>query len=778
MAQSKARIAIIGSGLSGSVLSGLLGRDADVVVYERGPVLPERPPRPAVHGHEVGLYPSFMYGLGGTTNLWHGGMLSMRPDEVGPEWPEPVANDLARYYRDTVNRLYGSEMADAWDRRAESAVGDHAWLTSILYPSQPFLAGASTAFNDSAVLQGAQVNALEESGGSVLVTSTIEGRTRMDSFDYAIVAAGGMGSPLLLRDSGLGGAAAGENYTDHPMGFVAKLAEPRNRALFERLRVPADGPAGSETLKPVLKVRDHASGLWSAFYLRPAAVRSLDSDPYARAFGLLGCTGRMEKYLAALPHMADPDFVYQALESRAGIRMPSNACYVLVINEQEARGQGRVAAGADGQLDLDWTISNTVTGAIGRNLETMAGLLDAELILKAAPLSSRLWSAAHHSGTCRIASLPDDGVVDEDLRVHGASRIFVCDGSVLPSTGCSNTGIAIGALAHRLAGRLRHETAHHVAGGEVALAAKDGLITGAGGQIGKMLRSRLADTPLDWGALSLRGGLKGEDIAPARRVLHLATVRGDVAQNLKLQEKTAAAIEVAGAKEVIVALSFVTFGDIGDDEPDLSSFNAGFISPSPDPYSKGKLAQERFWIDWQQAAPGRKVLFVYIPTICGPQCMWTLQKARHAPGTVLLTPKIERFYTVSEQDLMDLFLGLLESGLDNGVERRIATTSSATLASSVADDRAGEVREVTLPGVLWRLFALASRSVVLSKGLSLVRVIASKALGKLAKRSVIPISADYLHLFRAQSRLGPQIDALMPRCDAAAPPERVLEPAE
>jgi choline dehydrogenase-like flavoprotein len=82
--------------------------------------------------------------------------------------------------------------------------------------------------------------------------------------------------------------------------------------------------------------------------------------------------------------------------------------------------------------------------------------------------------------------------VDQDLRVHGTQHVYVCDGSVLPSTGASNTGLTIAALAHRLAERLRGEPRR-----EPSPQRKSLLISGTTGAVGRMMRARLAGLGLD-----------------------------------------------------------------------------------------------------------------------------------------------------------------------------------------------------------------------------------------------------------------------------------------
>ncbi len=61
---------------------------------------------------------------------------------------------------------------------------------------------------------------------------------------------------------------------------------------------------------------------------------------------------------------------------------------------------------------------------------------------------------AHLVGGCRMASRPQDGVVDADLRTFAVPNLYITDGSVLPTQGSANPALTIMALADRAAGRL------------------------------------------------------------------------------------------------------------------------------------------------------------------------------------------------------------------------------------------------------------------------------------------------------------------------------------
>ena len=64
-------------------------------------------------------------------------------------------------------------------------------------------------------------------------------------------------------------------------------------------------------------------------------------------------------------------------------------------------------------------------------------------------------SAHHHLGTTRMHPDPEQGVVDENCRIHGTSNLYACGTSVFPTGGYINPTLTVVALATRLAGHIR-----------------------------------------------------------------------------------------------------------------------------------------------------------------------------------------------------------------------------------------------------------------------------------------------------------------------------------
>jgi choline dehydrogenase-like flavoprotein len=78
-------------------------------------------------------------------------------------------------------------------------------------------------------------------------------------------------------------------------------------------------------------------------------------------------------------------------------------------------------------------------------------------ILEAAD-GTDVWTAdrtAHLLGGCRMGNDPGSSVVDADCRTHDVANLFICDGSVFPSSTAANPSLTIQSIAARTADRIR-----------------------------------------------------------------------------------------------------------------------------------------------------------------------------------------------------------------------------------------------------------------------------------------------------------------------------------
>jgi choline dehydrogenase-like flavoprotein len=266
------------------------------------------------------------------------------------------------------------------------------------------------------------------------------------SVDLAIVCAGALNTPGILKRSGICSPHAGSNLTDHPMGLVAKLELADPVGINAQLARP-------NGLRSIIKVKDEATGLWASFQLCPTHDASFAEERYL--VDANGGGGRSFSARAMYEKIKSQSYREMWVNKALGRKHVGRFAYVLAMLEQEPDGCGSVRADSAGRFTLSWTISEASVVALTRSLHKLAAWLGAELHLPPTGVSSRLWSGAHHAGTCRVSPTGETGVVDSDLRLHHWQRIYACDASVLPSTGASHTGLTIGSLAMRLADHLQ-----------------------------------------------------------------------------------------------------------------------------------------------------------------------------------------------------------------------------------------------------------------------------------------------------------------------------------
>jgi choline dehydrogenase-like flavoprotein len=71
-----------------------------------------------------------------------------------------------------------------------------------------------------------------------------------------------------------------------------------------------------------------------------------------------------------------------------------------------------------------------------------------------AAIREQLFGGYHQAGTTRMSRLPEDGVVDENLAVHGFDDLFVASSAAFPTSSQANSTFTLVAFAVRLADQL------------------------------------------------------------------------------------------------------------------------------------------------------------------------------------------------------------------------------------------------------------------------------------------------------------------------------------
>ena len=276
------------------------------------------------------------------------------------------------------------------------------------------------------VMRGARAVAVEartSDGGRVTVEA-----------DRVVVAAGTIHTPLLLAASGLGGRSGelGRNLSLHP-----------------------------------------ASAVWGLFDEPVDMVRGVPQSYFVDEFAgdgimLEGIAGPPDYLAMAAPFTGDRHRELMLRYRHVG------QCGMMVSDRSRGRVRGRPGAPLI-RYDLCHEDVATVHAGLVRLAELLAAAGATTLYLPLARLPelpgadpARLRAldvrrgdlklmAFHPLGTARAHARPERGVVDGDLRLHGAENVYVADGSAVPSALGVNPQITIMALATRLAFHLRGE---------------------------------------------------------------------------------------------------------------------------------------------------------------------------------------------------------------------------------------------------------------------------------------------------------------------------------
>jgi len=234
------------------------------------------------------------------------------------------------------------------------------------------------------------------------------------------------------------------------MGFVGEVQVTVPLYRLWNFRVP--GTDGNLRLPLVVK----RGGMHISFQLRPAAAYYRDSRR-ERVGSVLNDLRRNPwnplTYVKLFKHWDD---VLDILSFKFGIHLPTRH-YTLLMCAQMPPSDNLSIWAEGSTRKRDWRFTEAyeqdLRGSVADVLAWLSPITRSAREFKG--WLEDLRTGAHHSGTARMGATAEDGVCDTDCRVHGLSNLYVCDGSVIPSSGIANTGLTIAALALRLAAHLQ-----------------------------------------------------------------------------------------------------------------------------------------------------------------------------------------------------------------------------------------------------------------------------------------------------------------------------------
>jgi hypothetical protein len=455
------RLVIIGAGLGGCVLAEELIKNWDVVMIE-------------FSGSSAGLdkiddigipsitTPHNSFGLGGTTRVWHNGLIEINKSVFDEKWPFPK-KVLAPFYDRAFQKL--SDLPNEIFTKVTNVLRGHfnrlglistVESNPIYYPNKrhnlwekfnlrkkvKLIRGEVVDFKINDKFQAESVVVRGENGSFDV------------EFDVLVVAAGGLGTPILLQRIAhkynlTSLSNAGKYYEDHPSCFVAdiQLNKPvykfwnySNSALNGKLRLPIVVQQGEYLV---------------AFQIRPAAHFNKRKKLKSVISELRNHPLKLTNYFKLLFHIDD---ILDILSFRFGINFPTKNYSLLMVAEQPSKAEVSITFDEKNRrIVRNWQLDDSYIKILHQSIDAVLAQLG-DIVTDAnvyEDLSGNMFSSSHHSGTARISQSPEDGVCDINLKVHDLSNVYICDGSAIPASGYSNTGLTIAALAIRLADYLK-----------------------------------------------------------------------------------------------------------------------------------------------------------------------------------------------------------------------------------------------------------------------------------------------------------------------------------
>lgn len=469
----KPKIVIVGAGLGGCYLAAGLIDHWQVTLIELADRSPSLEKRVKDSGLPAITNPHLSSGFGGTSRVWHNGLMEIDEAIFNEKWPFSKSA-LAPYYERAYIALSGVARqfifecaATLKEKFKKIGVPESHLAQNLFYPSVRVNAWRKLKLeNKVECLEGEVVELISDGG---LAIRQVRVRDRNNEFmvgaDVFVLAAGGLGSPLLLQKLAKllplpALSHAGVHYEDHPSAFVGEVV--LDQPLYKLWNYPVKCMSVKGSLRIPFSVKSDKLNI--SFQLRPAAHFWM-TPPRTRVSSILSNLRNnptiLKNYWRLFVHFDD---VLELLSFKFGIRLPTRHYSLLMVAEQPPSSCCVIWKEDDSPtIYRHWELSEeyieTINDAIACLLHSVRNITKQSNIFS--NWSDHVFSSSHHSGTARISKSSADGVCDLNGKVHDISNLYVCDGSMIPASGFANTGLTIVALSMKLADYLCSSAAEY-----------------------------------------------------------------------------------------------------------------------------------------------------------------------------------------------------------------------------------------------------------------------------------------------------------------------------
>ncbi|WP_341226352.1 GMC family oxidoreductase [uncultured Arcticibacterium sp.] len=486
---------IIGSGIGGGMLLDSLVKNnpnCKIAIIEAGGKRPKAEPHYESDGLPFKMITTSVQ-LGGTSNLWHG-VLSFLDDidfkkrswipQSG--WPIKKENIMPYYKRAAV--FFGIEEYDyfflnrlnAFLKKSVESINFNKKLLENKLFQQPkkilslkrTIKEISDQYANVEVFSDSTALELKSEASSGSVSSCVIGvgqkQTKEVLADKFIICAGALETPrLLLNSKWIKNKNIGRYLMDHPMGNLVQLKFRKK----QKAHIYSTTPYGKGTkIKTGLVFTEETQEKYKLpnhnFYIRPSFVKGIDDKSEKIKLSLLTYKSGKLSLSDIKNTLLNLNVVRQILTYKLSLNVSYNYADLFFMTEQVPSWDSFV--GLSDKKDefgykkasVNWHLTDydleNMRMVYNMCLENFFDSKDFEIThtKKDFNWENIFTSGAHHVGTARMASSEENGVVDADLKVFNTNNLYVCDGSVFPTSGNVNVGLTIAAMAMRLADHL------------------------------------------------------------------------------------------------------------------------------------------------------------------------------------------------------------------------------------------------------------------------------------------------------------------------------------
>ena len=502
----EADICIVGAGPAGVALArALSGSGQQTLLLESGGFTVESGSQALNIAENLGLphtgaADGRARAFGGAGRLWAGQCLRFdaidferRPWVPLSGWPISL-QDLAPFYlaaerffrvqnQPTDASAYGlfNQTSPAWSPDSIES------MFTVFTPEVDvgeFHHGALKQAADVKVVLHANLVHIDTEGSKVtgLSLQTLDGRKAEARARAYVLCGGGIENPRLLlasnkqRESGLGNThdLVGRYFQEHPQGLTATLEGGDPAQLQRQFRMLH----GSFKFFPKFRISPAAQRAHEVLnanaHLR---FRGAAEDGIVAARSLINSARRRripaeipQQLLAMLRGSKEIAHLWLSRINRRINAPPPREIRLQCYLEQSPNPESRIRLGREvdplgvRRAAVEWRMAEIER----RTAQVMTDLVAKEfarlglgnirpddwLSEPGDAWKNRLVDCYHHAGTTRMAGHPSQGVVNASLQVFDVENLYVCGGSVFPTSGYANPTLTIVALAFRLADHL------------------------------------------------------------------------------------------------------------------------------------------------------------------------------------------------------------------------------------------------------------------------------------------------------------------------------------